>query len=77
MLEKPFRSAVIAIDRTPFTGRTLPSRASSPTITCFFRSSLASEPLHFSIPRAIGRSNAGPTFFMSAGARFTSDCVSG
>ena len=30
-----------------------------------------------SVPRAIGKSNAGPAFFTSAGARFISDCFFG
>ena len=51
------RAAAIAIDSAPFTGRVVPSRASSPTTAYCSNSSEASCPLPASMPSAIGRSN--------------------
>jgi len=58
------------MDNTPLTGRTAPSRPSSPTTQ---QSSQLNGRVRLAatIARAIGRSNDGPSFFRSAGARFT------
>ncbi|MBA7716701.1 hypothetical protein ES703_125777 [subsurface metagenome] len=74
---KSFDAAVIAILNTPLTGLTLPSRANSPTIMVSLRSELTMAPWPMSIPRAIGKSKAGPAFFTSAGAKFINDWVLG
>ena len=67
---RPRLFASSAMDSTPFTGRTAPSSPSSPTTQ---QSSALNGfvPLAAIIASAIGRSNDGPSFFKSAGARFT------
>ncbi len=59
----------MAIDRAPFTGRIVPSRASSPTTAYWSNRSEGICPLPASTPRAIGRSNEEACFGSSAGAR--------
>src|SRR5439155_2817073 len=54
---------------TPLTGRTLPSKASSPTKLNFSNAEVLSPSATAIIPSAIGRSKLGPSFLMSAGAR--------
>ena len=63
--------------KTPLTGLTLPSRASSPTIIVSLRIELSRTFWPASMPSAMGKSNAGPAFFTSAGARLISDWVFG
>src|SRR3990170_1228405 len=60
--------AIIAIGKTPWTYRTVPSRESSPTNKEFARSA-SIVPDANKIPKAIGKSYAGPSFGISAGAR--------
>jgi hypothetical protein len=66
----PPAAAAIAIDNAPFTGRIVPSSASSPTIAYRSSSSTAIWPLAASSPIAIGKSNEDACFGRSAGARF-------
>ncbi len=61
-----------ATGRHPFTARTVPSSESSPTIIADSRASRAIPPVAAIRESAMGRSNAAPSFFISAGARFTS-----
>ena len=67
---RPLFFASSAIDNTPFTGRTVPSKPSSPT-TQQSSALNGALPLAAIIAKAMGRSNDGPSFFKSAGARFT------
>ena len=60
-----------AIERTPGTGRTSPSRASSPTRVIPSRPSAGTSPVAARIAIATARSNPVPLFGRSAGARFT------
>ena len=66
-----FFPAITAMLRAPRIGLSPPWRLSSPRIR--WLSSISEEriPLAESIPTAIGRSNAEPSFFTSAGARLT------
>ena len=64
--------AINAAERTPRTGRTMPSNASSPRTMASPRAAGSSCPVAAISPSAIGRSNPAPSFLMSAGARFTS-----
>ena len=68
----PARRACRAIESAPRIVRSAPSRPSSPTN---IRSAAATDdsscPVATRMPMAIGRSNAVPSFFTSAGARFT------
>jgi len=68
----PEFNAPIAIGRTPFTDLVSPSRDNSP-IKAYFSISRNSQftcPVDIRIPRAMGRSNTDPSFFLSAGAMF-------
>lgn len=67
----PRRRASIAMGRTPFTGRSAPSSASSPISAQSSRCFSETFSLAASTPAAMGRSYAGPSFLISAGARFT------
>ena len=67
----PRSSAEITIGSAPRTGRTEPSSESSPNTVKSFSASGARMPRQHSVASAIGRSNAGPSFFVSAGARLT------
>ena len=62
---------------TPRTGRTEPSSDSSPSSAVSCSASGMRPPLEASMPTAMGRSKAGPSFFWSAGARFTVSRPSG
>ena len=73
----PCARAVSAIGSTPETGRTPPSRETSPVIRKSDSAVAGSCPLAPRMPRAMGRSKAGPSLRMSAGARFTSTRVPG
>ena len=66
-----------AIGRAPLTGRTEPSSASSPRIIAEARFSRGTIPFAAISESAIGKSNAAPSFFISAGARLTSVCPCG
>ncbi len=68
-LPEPDRA--MAIGRTPGTALIFPSKASSPRITLLCSDSIGNCSVTASIPTAIGRSNPEPSFFTSAGARFT------
>ena len=59
------------IGKIPFTGLIFPSRDNSPNTHIFCKDSFSNAPLEASIPRAIDKSNIPPSFFISAGARFT------
>ena len=65
------------MDNTPLTGFTRPSRESSPAIRYPFTISWVRMPSAISMPMAIGRSKADPSFLISAGARLTTTCLSG
>ncbi|KAF5028234.1 hypothetical protein DSECCO2_661180 [anaerobic digester metagenome] len=65
----PSRLAAIAMGKTPSTGRTLPSRESSPMRAIFFRAMAGIMPLCIRMDMAIGRSSDEESFLMSAGAR--------
>ena len=67
----PASSAEITIGSTPRTGRTAPSRESSPSAAVSRRASGLIAPAQANTPRAMGRSKAGPSFLRSAGARLT------
>ena len=70
MPRRPFcLAAAIAIDSAPFTGRVIPSRASSPTTAYWSNNSDSNCPLAASMPSAIGKSNEAACFGSSAGAR--------
>ena len=63
-----------SIGSTPATGRSAPSRASSPMKKVFSKRGggfFPSLPEAAITPRAIGRSKCVPAFLISAGARFT------
>ena len=66
----PFSRAVMAMVKTPFTARILPSRAISPTIILSLKSNLICSEA-FKIASKIGRSYIEPSFFVLAGARLT------
>ena len=69
---KPAFLASTAIDIAPRTGRTVPSKANSPRMRYCDNLSGEIEPLIAAImPIAIGKSNAEPSFRISAGAKFT------
>ena len=55
--------------RIPVTELTCPSRPNSPNISIFSMDSCGMIPIDASIPTAIGRSNAVPSFLISAGNR--------
>src|SRR5215831_12761571 len=59
----PRRRASRATGNTPFTARTEPSRASSPTKLKFSNGELSSPSVTAIIPSAIGKSKLGPSFF--------------
>ena len=63
--------AYAATGSTPRTGRTRPSNASSPRKTVPASFSGGNNPAADKIPTAMGTSKAAPSFFRSAGARFT------
>ena len=65
------RRAASASARTPPTGRSRPSRASSPTAACSASRSRGICPEAARIERAIGRSKPEPSFRSPAGARLT------
>src|SRR3990167_9709625 len=67
---KPFSLARIAAGKTPFVERNFPSSEISP-IKILEETSDINCPEAKSIPRAIGKSNEGPSFGRSAGARLT------
>ena len=69
--------ALIAIDRVPLTGLILPSRESSPDMRYPLAVSGLIMPSAITMPSAIGRSNADPSFFILAGARLTVICFKG
>jgi hypothetical protein len=62
---------------TPRTGRTWPSSASSPTNSERSLASGGNAPAAVRMPTAMGTSKAAPSFFRSAGARFTMMRLSG
>ena len=62
---------MVAMESAPLMGRRLPSSDSSPRNRMFFSSVFSSAPVVPRIPSAMGRSNPEPSFFTSAGARFT------
>ncbi|OGV43631.1 MAG: hypothetical protein A2X48_16635 [Lentisphaerae bacterium GWF2_49_21] len=68
-----------AMGSNPFTGLTLPFKASSPTIMVLESFSRSSFPVVAIMLNAMGRSNAAPSFRMSAGASpttvFPNGCV--
>ena len=57
------------MDSTPLTVFTCPSSPSSPRISMFFILSVGITPMDASIPAAMGRSKAVPSFLISAGKR--------
>ena len=59
------------MESAPLIGRRLPSSESSPRNRMFFKSFFSSAPVVPRMPSAMGRSNPEPSFFTSAGARFT------
>ena len=67
---RPRRRALCATASTPATGRTAPSRPSSPMAAAPSRAQRL-WPVAQSSARAIGRSNDGPSLRTSAGARLT------
>ena len=67
----PRSMAEMTIGSAPRTGRTAPFSESSPNTHSPPRASWSISPMQASVPRAMGRSKAGPSFFRSAGARFT------
>ena len=67
----PASLAAMTIGRTPLTGRTVPSNASSPIPTASSKLSRCNVPPAASIPIAIAKSSPAPSFFKSAGAKFT------
>ena len=69
--EMPRSMAEITIGSAPRTGRTAPSNPSSPKAQVSARLRASSTPMQHSVPSAMGRSKAGPSFFKSAGARLT------
>ncbi len=73
----PLREAARAWASTPRTGRSCPSSPSSAADQTPSTRPLGSWPLAISSPRAIGRSNQGPSLRRSAGARLTTTRVSG
>ncbi len=76
MAGSPSSRARRIMGRIPFTGRRDPSKASSPANTGMGSGSFTYF-LAASTPRAMGRSSPAPSFFRSAGARFTVMWVSG
>ena len=56
---------------TPDTGRSVPSKDNSPRMQKGSAFSFGSVSMAASMPTAIGRSYSGPSFFISAGAKFT------
>lgn len=66
-----FRRASIAIGKTPLIGRTSPLSASSPAMRQRPSRGISAPSATAIMPMAIGRSKLGPSFFKSAGARFT------
>jgi len=67
----PCCTAMIAAGKAPFIGLITPSSDNSPSTRLAAYDSGDINPVAPSIPRAIGRSKALPSFFMSAGARLT------
>ena len=65
------RARSLATGSTPRTGRSEPSSPSSPRATMPSVAPCRSWPVATSRPNAMGRSNAVPSFFVSAGARLT------
>ena len=65
------------MESAPHTGRTSPERESSPEKHASDISVSPSSPAHFIIERSIARSYAEPSFFLSAGARFSVISASG
>ena len=66
----PSSAAARAMGRTPGTGRSFPSRLSSPR-NALSRPGVGTAPEAARIPSKIGRSYSVPDFFTLAGARFT------
>ena len=60
-----------AIGRAPRNGLSLPFNESSPQRMMLLSASCGSSPVAARIPMAIGKSKPTPSFFMSAGERFT------
>ena len=73
----PFFESAAAIAKTPRTGRISPSNESSPQNDLPSTSFCVRFPLAVKTARAIGKSKLGPSFFMSAGARFTTTLLDG
>lgn len=71
MFGNPFSTEDAACATTPPTLRSVPSSASSPSITIPEKSFSESPHSSAMIPSAMARSNAGPDFRSSAGARLT------
>ena len=67
----PRRRASYSMGRTPLTGRTDPSRESSPVMRASSVFSAEKRLQAERIPSAMGKSKAAPSFFVSAGARLT------
>ncbi|MBA7557802.1 hypothetical protein ES705_50574 [subsurface metagenome] len=66
-----FIFAIKAMGSTPLTGFILPSKDNSPIIRYSFNKSGLTCLLATKIAKAIDRSKIGPSFLISAGARFT------
>ena len=68
---RPHARTAAATGNAPRTALTRPSSDSSPRLAYACSWSGGNWPLAASMPSAIGRSKAAPSFFTSAGARFT------
>ena len=77
MRRAPASRAATTAGRIPATGRTRPSRASSPTCTHVATDSAGTSPVPARIARAIARSNPLPCFGRLAGDKFTVTRVGG